>query len=85
VAPKTDAKKDEKQPDEDARNKEFAPLIARVKTTLGESIKDVRLSKTLTDSPVCLVADEEGMDIQMERLMKARSQADQGDGQPDFR
>lgn len=73
VAPKTDAKKDEKQPDEDARNKEFAPLIARVKTTLGESIKDVRLSKTLTDSPVCLVADEEGMDIQMERLMKAHN------------
>ena len=73
VAPKTDAKKDEKQQDEDAQNKEFAPLIARVKTTLGESIKDVRLSKTLTDSPVCLVADEEGMDIQMERLMKAHN------------
>ena len=33
----------------------------------------MRLSKTLTDSPVCLVADEEGMDIQMERLMKAHN------------
>ena len=70
VAPKTDAKDDAEQPDEDARNQEFAPLIAKVKSTLGEDIKDVRLSKTLTDSPVCLVADEEGMDIQMERLMK---------------
>ena len=33
----------------------------------------MRLSKTLTDSPVCLVADEDGMDIQMERLMKAHN------------
>ena len=33
----------------------------------------LRPSKTLTDSPVCLVADEEGMDIQMERLMKAHN------------
>ncbi|MGC6473213.1 MAG: molecular chaperone HtpG, partial [Candidatus Puniceispirillaceae bacterium] len=73
VAPKTDAKDDAEQPDDDARNQEFAALIAKVKTTLGEDIKDVRLSKTLTDSPVCLVADEEGMDIQMERLMKAHN------------
>ena len=56
VAPKTDTKKDEKQPDEDAQNMEFAPLIA-IKTNFGDSIKDVRLSKTLTDSPVC---DEDG-------------------------
>jgi molecular chaperone HtpG len=73
VAPKTDAKEDAEQPDEDARNQEFATLIAKVKSTLGEEVKDVRLSKTLTDSPVCLVADEEGMDIQMERLMKAHN------------
>jgi len=73
VAPKTDAKDDAEKPDEDARNQEFASLIARVKSTIGEDIKEVRLSKTLTDSPVCLVADEEGMDIQMERLMKAHN------------
>ena len=73
VAPKTDAKEDAEQPDEDARNQEFASMIAKVKSTLGDDIKDVRLSKTLTDSPVCLVADEEGMDIQMERLMKAHN------------
>ena len=73
VAPKTDAKDDAEKPDEDARNQEFASLIAKVKSTLGEDIKDVRLSKTLTDSPVCLVADEDGMDIQMERLMKAHN------------
>ena len=73
VAPKSDAEKAEETPDDDARNQEFASLITKVKATLGEDVKEVRLSKTLTDSPVCLVADEEGMDIQMERLMKAHN------------
>ena len=40
----------------------FDLLIARIKTNLGEKISDVRLSSTLTESPVCLVADEGGMD-----------------------
>ena len=73
VAPKSDSETAEEAPDDDARNQEFASLITKVKTTLGEDVKQVRLSKTLTDSPVCLVADEEGMDIQMERLMKAHN------------
>ena len=46
-------------------------LIARIKLKLGNEVADVRLSHSLTDSPSCLVADENGMDIQMERLMKA--------------
>ena len=63
VAPKTDVKKDEKQPDEDAQNKEFACSQGKN----HHEHKDVRLSKTLTDSPVTApVADEEGMDIQIE-------------------
>ena len=73
VAPKSNSEKAEEIPDDDARNQEFASLITKVKATLGEDVKEVRLSKTLTDSPVCLVADEEGMDIQMERLMKAHN------------
>ncbi len=56
----------------------FDMLIARIKTNLGEKISDVRLSSTLTESPVCLVADEGGMDIQMERLMKAHNRDFQG-------
>ena len=56
----------------------FDLLVARIKTNLGEKISDVRLSSTLTESPVCLVADEGGMDIQMERLMKAHNRDFQG-------
>jgi molecular chaperone HtpG len=57
---------------------EFDILIARIKTNLGEQIADVRLSSTLTESPACLVAEENGMDIQMERLMKAHNKDFQG-------
>jgi len=59
-----DAKTDDEAPDVDK-------LIAAMKEALGSSVADIRISKTLTDSPACLVADEGGMDIQMQRLMKA--------------
>lgn len=59
-----DAKTDDETPDVDK-------LIAAMKEALGSSVADIRISKTLTDSPACLVADEGGMDIQMQRLMKA--------------
>ena len=60
-----DAKTDDEAPDVDG-------LIAAMKEALGSSVADIRISKTLTDSPACLVADEGGMDIQMQRLMKAQ-------------
>ena len=45
-------------------------LIEAMKEKLGASVADIRISKTLTDSPACLVADENGMDLQMQRLMR---------------
>jgi len=72
IAPKKD-KKDKKDQKPEDQDEAFAPLIASLKSKLGEQVKDVRLSKTLVDSPACLVADDDGMDIQMERLMKAHN------------
>ena len=51
------------------QDKEFVDLIAQMKVVLGEQVKDIRLSSKLTDSPVCLVADDGDMDIAMEQLM----------------
>ncbi|HYD99251.1 MAG TPA: molecular chaperone HtpG [Alphaproteobacteria bacterium] len=51
-------------------------LIARFKAALGEAVKDVRSSERLTDSPVCLVADENDMDLHLERLLKQHRQLD---------
>jgi molecular chaperone HtpG len=44
-------------------------FIDFVKTTLGEAVSDVRASERLTESAVCLVAPEHGMDRQLEKLL----------------
>lgn len=53
---------------------DFAELIAAMKDSLGADVKDVRLSERLTDSAVCLVADEGDMDMQFARMMAAHGQ-----------
>jgi molecular chaperone HtpG len=54
-----------------------ASLVAMFKLALGEAVKDVRLSERLTDSPVCLVADEGDLDIHMERMLRQHRQLDE--------
>ena len=49
-------------------------LINILKTELKETISDVIVSKRLTKSPILLVAEEAGMDINMEKLMKMHNQ-----------
>ena len=45
-------------------------LIVRMKDILSGEVKDVCLSERLVDSPVCLVAPENDVDIHMQRLLK---------------
>ncbi|MFO1036135.1 MAG: molecular chaperone HtpG [Geminicoccaceae bacterium] len=52
-------------------------LVARLKVTLGEAVGDVRASKRLKDSAVCLVAEEHGLDLRLERFLKQHSQINQ--------
>ena len=63
---------DEAKPDEAdaAPPGEMDKLIALVKLTLADAVKDVRTSERLTDSPVCLVADEGDLDMHLERLLR---------------
>jgi molecular chaperone HtpG len=58
---------------------ELDRLIALFKSQLGERVKDVRASARLTDSAVCLVADEHGMDMRLERFLKQHQQLDAAD------
>ena len=51
------------------------PLVERIKATLGERVKDVRVTHRLTDSPACLVTGEGDMSANLERLLKAAGQA----------
>jgi molecular chaperone HtpG len=70
----------EAKADDDAADKKPAgnigALIAIFKLALGEAVKDVRTSDRLTDSAVCLVADEGDMDMHLERLLKQHRQLD---------
>jgi len=69
---------EEQKPDEDKKTDEgkVASLIAIFKLALGDTVKDVRTSERLTDSPVCLVADEGDMDIHLERILKQHRRLD---------
>ncbi|HYH19310.1 MAG TPA: molecular chaperone HtpG [Azospirillum sp.] len=58
---------------------DLASLIALFKLTLGDTVKDVRSSERLTDSPVCLVADDNDMDMHLERLLKQHKQLGMGE------
>jgi molecular chaperone HtpG len=63
----------EKQAKEET-DKNFEGLVERVKTTLGDKVKDVRITHRLTDSPACLVADAYDMSANLERMLKAAGQ-----------
>ena len=64
---------EEKQKAEKASNA-YKKLIKRLKKTLGDRVKDVRLTHRLTTSPACLVAGEHDMGAHLERVLKSIGQ-----------
>ncbi len=69
---------EENAEDDKPEEADLAALIAAIKVELGETVKDVRPSKRLTDSPVCLIADDGDMDVNLERLLKRHGQLEHG-------
>ncbi|MBO4956397.1 MAG: molecular chaperone HtpG [Rickettsiales bacterium] len=75
---------EEKKAREDKEKKEklknitesnYDGLIKLIKETLEKcNLKDVKISKKLTTSPVCLVADEKGLDLKLERFLLEQKQ-----------
>jgi len=59
----------------DEQASEVAPLIERMRKSLGERVKDVRATRRLTDSPACLVADEHDVSGNLARMLKAAGQS----------
>ena len=69
-------KADEKTEEEQKAKAEAAkPVLEKIKTALGDKIKDVSVTTRLVNSPSCLVVDNHGMSIHMERLLKQAGQA----------
>ena len=52
----------------------FKPLVERLRASLGERVKEVRITSRLTDSPCCLVSDEGEMSGHLERLLRQAGQ-----------
>jgi molecular chaperone HtpG len=74
IAPPEDAARADAAPEPPSAK--LASLIAIFKLALGDAVKDVRSSARLTDSAVCLVADEGDIDMHLERLLKQHRQLD---------
>ncbi|WP_151445529.1 molecular chaperone HtpG [Lacisediminimonas profundi] len=53
---------------------QYKELVEKMKTSLGEKAKDVRVTFRLTDSPACLVADENELSGNLLRMLKAAGQ-----------
>ncbi|MDO7841729.1 molecular chaperone HtpG [Sphingomonas immobilis] len=63
-------------PAAEAASPSVTGFIAFVKATLGDAVSDVRPSDRLTESAVCLVAPEQGMDRQLEKLLAGAGRLD---------
>ncbi len=60
---------EEKQATEKAA-REFGDLIERMKSVLGERVSDIRLSHRLTESPACLVVEQQDMAVSMQKILR---------------
>jgi molecular chaperone HtpG len=65
-----------------SRAEELKPLLAKIKATLGEAVKDVRASSRLADSPSVIVSDEDEPSARMRQMMQAMGQKDLPELQP---
>ncbi len=65
---------DDEDKDNDKQQKEFKDVLEKITAALGEQVKEVRLTHRLTESPACLVADENEPGANLERILKAAGQ-----------
>ena len=65
---------DKDEAEQKAKDEEFGSFIERVKTLLGERVKDVRLTHRLTDTPAVVSTDNSEMTTQMAKLFAAAGQ-----------
>ena len=66
--------KKEKEAKQEEAKKQYQGVLDFIKEKLKDKVKEVRFSSRLTDSACCLVADEYGMNANMEKILKAMNQ-----------
>jgi molecular chaperone HtpG len=60
--------------EQEKTTEEFKDILEKIKQTLGEQVKEVRVTHRLTNSPACLVKDEHDMSGNLERILKQAGQ-----------
>ncbi len=73
---------DLKSEEDKETEKAVKPLMERMKKALGDRVKDVVASTRLSDSPSCIVADEDDPTVQLQQMLKAMGQKDMPDFKP---
>jgi molecular chaperone HtpG len=79
---RSDAAESLKTDEDKQKEKDVEPLIRKIKEALGDLVKDVKASTRLSDSPSCVVADENDPTVQMQHLFKAMGQKNMPDFKP---
>jgi molecular chaperone HtpG len=65
---------EEKKAAEDAAET-FKPMLSKLKEALKDKAEDVRVTSRLVDSPACLVVTDDGMSMQLARMLKQAGQS----------
>ncbi len=66
---------DENKAEQEEADKQLEPFVERVKSFLGERVKEVKLTHRLTDTPAIVTTDADEMSTQMAKLFAAAGQA----------
>ncbi|MEJ2611567.1 MAG: molecular chaperone HtpG [Candidatus Thiodiazotropha sp.] len=64
----------EEQENQEKQAEEHKDLLNRMQETLTDSVKEIRVSSRLTDSPACLVVEEHDMSANLARVLKSVGQ-----------
>ena len=65
---------EQEKKDQEQDATEYKDLTDKIKGVLTEAVSEVRITHRLTDSPACLVSDQYGMSMNLERMLKAAGQ-----------
>jgi molecular chaperone HtpG len=65
---------EEEKKEQEEQKEELSSITDKLKEVLEDSVKEVRLTNRLTESPACLVADANDPGANLERIMKAMGQ-----------
>ena len=67
---------------DESKEEDLKPVLKKIKKILGDGVKDVKVSSRLSDSPSCVVVDENAPTAQMQELMRSMGHAELPDVKP---